>query len=253
MMEGIRMFNLAWFYRVNTERLRQKIEKLHFPGEDKTRNLPDHKPFELSRTQEDLTTAQAYVLDFVNKFKIREIVEVGAEMGDFTSQLLDCRTVRKIICLESDAVSANDLFKEARRHKLPVTVALMDVAYPHVLRRGLPPDIHYRAEAVVALDITGKYIKTRYWPAEDMMAVFSEWTSKYLFFEVSDPASGGEGDHVNMKYYHDTVENLYSAFKKRFSILHEESVGAGRKLLIGKRRITEPSNDLSQKQNGDTP
>lgn len=250
-MRAIRLFNLAWFYRVDTERLRKKIELLHFPGEDKTRNLPGRKPFEFAKPQEELTAAQAYVLDYVNRFKIREIIEVSDGMGSFTCPLLNCRSVRRIICLESDEATANTLFGKAKQHKLPVTVARMDVDYPNMLRRGLSPDIHYRADAVVALNITEKYSKSRYWPAENMMKMFSEWTSEYLFVEFSEPARFREGEHSNAESCQGQMEDLYSAFTNRFSTLHEIALETGRKLLIGKVKKSEPKHDLSQNQTGD--
>ena len=227
-IKKVSLWGLLPHNNINLERLFKKIETMRRPH-FKTKWGEYHS---MVNKAEQFKEGGRFdiIIGLINKFNIKEVIEVGGNQGLLSIELK--KLVDRIICSDYDEVAVDQMYLNIRKLKAEVTPVLLDILHPIYLclnySHNLKPQIRFKSQAVLALAISHHLILGQKVPIDFMFRILIEYTKEFLFIEFMP---NGIDKSPNPDWY--KIEWFRENFEKYFDIILERpSVEDGSRILF---------------------
>lgn len=164
------------------------------------------------------------IVELIKEYDADTLLDIGGGSGLVSILASQYGGVKKVACMDSDHKAIECLYEVLKTHKLLITPIHHDFnSCEHTLCERVRSDI------VLVLELSHHLILEQHCYISSMFKKLRTFTKKYLFIEFMP--KGCSGKKLQDWY---TLSWFKSSMEKYFNIIHEEKLGEGRVLLIGK-------------------
>lgn len=228
------------FAKVNFQALEKPLKKLTFSSMTQWGNYHIDAGFYGAKGEIELTPRMRKVLDFIERYKPKTILELAGNQGILSRCMEKMDGVESVICSDYDDQAIDQLYTHLINKKTKVMPLVLDFMLPYSNGNLTPPYQRINSELVVALAITHHLLLTQKFDVEFIIDTISKYTTKYLIIEFMPL---GLFDGVSAppipEWYH--CDWFIKALENKFKILEEIEIESNRTMLFAEKKITNGS------------
>lgn len=176
------------------------------------------------------------VCNELKSLKVQTSLEIGANIGLLSYNLLVNDIVKNAICTDYDQTALNKGFlffsaNNALKHR--ISFVKLDV-FRDIIRRTQLRDVHLKSDVVLALAITHHLLLSQKLSLTALVDFFAKYANKYLIVEFMPLGLWSEGADVSVPEWYN-LEWFLKGLSSCFEVIKTEELAKNRIMVVCKK------------------
>lgn len=172
------------------------------------------------------------IIALARQFKVTSVIELGANQGWLSEELLRVGLVQFALCTDADEPAVDLAYERTKAAGGRLNTAVLDFVQPMTNPAGEPPAHRFRADAALCLAVSHHLLLTQRITVTRMLRSIALHSSRLVFVEFM-PLGLWDGKIAPPVPAWYNLDWFRAAFRAEFDLRHEESLETNRHLFCG--------------------